>query len=78
MVLGFLSNYVHVFLVALSSGTKTLGWDIQNNASKMVLKTLEMLAFSKCKFSEMRFWENEVEWKKRSWWISEEGIGGSL
>jgi hypothetical protein len=40
----------------------------------MVLKTLEMLAFSKCKLSEIRFQKNGVEQIKWTWWISEKGI----
>jgi hypothetical protein len=46
---------IMVFLEALFSGAKTLGQYTQNNVSKMVLKILERLAFSKCKFLEMRF-----------------------
>jgi hypothetical protein len=56
-----LMGSIMVFLEALFSGAKTLGQYTQNNVSKMVLKILERLAFSKCKFSKMRFWKNGVE-----------------
>jgi hypothetical protein len=47
-----------------NSRSGTLNWVFEN-----VFKNLGIVPYSNEMFSEMRFWINEVGWKKRSWWI---------